>query len=145
MKSVLVLIVCFSICILPCVSFASSCSGSDYDKAEYYAIKAGETVVSKFGGGHNIRVHMESCSYNSYSRNFNVNISIYWDGVVFHSNKYHMNGDVSMDSNGNGAEFKEAYANDQVEELRSFRKWAGGIIGGVIVLGALSNSQNSNN
>ncbi len=136
-KVIFNLLLVLTLTFFPSFSYARSCNGSEYDKAEYFSEKAGKKMVEKYGGGQNIRVNMTSCSYNSYSGKFKTKIEIYWDGSVFSSNNYNIDGELTMTSEGTKAEFSETYANSNVEDIRFW----GYVIGGAIVLGTLSNSE----
>ncbi|KOR29217.1 hypothetical protein TI04_09150 [Achromatium sp. WMS2] len=114
--------------------YASPCDSNNYDKAEYYAEKAGHEIVRKYGGGNDIRVVLSSCSYNSFSDLFKLNIQVYWNGIFFTDTHYNIDGELKMQSDGSNTEFAETYANDSVEDLKTFRV----IVGGIILLGTLS-------
>ena len=115
-------------------AYARSCDREEYDKAEYFAEKAGRKMVDKYGGGSDIRVNMSSCSYNSYSGIFKTKIEVYWSGVMFSSNKYNIDGELKMKSDGRQAEFSETYANSNVEDIRFW----GYVAGGAVILGAIA-------
>jgi hypothetical protein len=112
---------------------ARSCDRDEYDKAEYFAEIAGKKVVDKYGGGRDVRVRMNSCNYNSYSGIYKTKIEIYWNGAIFRSNKYNIDGELQMKSDGSRTEFSETYANDNVKDIR----FMGYVAGGIIVLGAI--------
>jgi len=113
---------------------ARSCHRDEYDKAEYLAERAGRKLVDKYGGGSDIRVKVSSCSYNSYSEIFKTKIEVYWSGLFFSSNKYNIDGELKMNSEGGAAKFSETYANSAVDDIRFW----GYVAGGVVVLGAVA-------
>jgi len=77
---------------------------------------------------------MTSCKYNTFSERFNAEIEIYWNGIVFSDNKYNIDGELKMNSEGGEADFTKTYENKGVKDLKF---WA--ILGGsVLVLGALA-------
>ena len=92
-------------------AYARSCDRDEYDKAEYFAEIAGKKMVKKYGGGRDIRVNMRSCNYNSYSGIYKTKIEVYWNGAIFRSNNYNIDGELQMKSDGSQAEFSETYAN----------------------------------
>ena len=115
---------------------ARSCDKYEYDKAEYFSEKAGRKIVGEFGGG-NIRVEMKSCEYNSYSELFNTTIEIYWDGAVFSSHKYEIDGELQMNSEGGSSKFTKTYANDRLKKLKFWTI----VAGSALILGALASER----
>lgn len=118
------------------ITYARECNGYERDKAEYHAEKAGEEMVSDFGGGRNIRVDLSSCSYNSYSKIFKLNVQIHWDGALWESNHYEIDGILKLDSNGNKLSFAKTYANDNVKDLDFYKNMARG----ALIFAALANN-----
>lgn len=114
--------------------YARSCEKDEYDRVEYFAEIAGKKLVDKYGGGRDVRVSMNSCNYNSYSGIYKTKIEVYWNGAVFRSNNYNIDGELQMKSDGSETEFSETYANESVKDIR----FIGFIAGGIIVLGAIA-------
>lgn len=133
MKILYSLVFCF-VYSLSSLIHAGSCDSDEYDKGEYFAEKAGIKMVDKYGGGRNIRVIMRSCKYNSYSGKFKIKIEIYWDGSMFSDNRYNIDGELKLNSDGDNVEFSETYANDNVKDIRFW----GYVVGGAVVLGAIA-------
>jgi hypothetical protein len=80
-------------------------------------------------------VLINRCNFNSYSKKFKLEIEVHWNGSIFSSNHYEIDGKLIMKSDGSQSSFSETYANGNVDDLRM---WA--FIGGsVIVLGVLAN------
>lgn len=98
-------------------AFAGTCSRYEKDKVEYFAESAAKNIVAEFGGGRDIRVSVESCEFNSYSKKYKANIEVYWNGAVFRSNSYNVDGQLKVKKDGRGAEFSQTYANQAVKDL----------------------------
>lgn len=113
-----------------------TCTSRDYDKAEYFSDKAAKKIISKYGGGDDIRMEMHSCGYNSYSEEFKTDISIYWNGSLIGSNHYNVDGILKFKSDGTLIDFSKTYENQAVKDL--------GFWQGVIVFAALA-AENSGN
>ncbi len=138
MKNLVVGLITSSLLLASSVAVSGDCEGIKRDKAEYLSSKTGEKLVEKFGGGSNIRVRMTSCEYNSYSDIFKTQVQIYWDGSLFSSNHYNIDGEVKMNADGSDVEFSQTYASDSVKSLSFWR----GAIGGAILLGVIVASEN---
>lgn len=113
---------------------ARSCSSEEYDKADYFAEKVGKKIIESYGGGNNERVTLKSCEFNSYSAKFKIRVEVYWSGSMFSSNKYNVDGEITMNEDGSGADFSKTYSSDSVDDLTFTR----GLLGGALVLGALA-------
>jgi len=139
MKNPVVWLVTMSFLLLSSPAMSSSCEDTKRDKAEFLSSKVGEAVVDKFGGGQNIRVQMTSCEFNSYSDTLKTQIEVRWNGTIFSSNNYGIDGEVRMKSDGSGVEFSQSYASDSVKSLGFWQNM--GI--GALVIGtiALSNGE----
>lgn len=113
-----------TIVLLTCCFFSSAyareCSVSERDKAEYFAEKAGNEIISKYGGGQDKRTNVSSCSYNSYSKIFSLDISVYWNGSMIRENHYNVDGVLKLNANGTPVNFSQTYANENVEDLSLF-------------------------
>ena len=109
-------------------AFAGTCSRHEKDKVEYFAENAAKKIVDGFGGGRDIRVSVESCNYNSYSKKYKTQIEIYWNGAAFRNNEYNVDGQLKMKKNGSGAEFAQTFANQAVKDLVFWATLAGGAI-----------------
>ena len=118
---------------------ARKCDNDEWDKAEYFSENAGHQMVEKYGGGRDIRIQMNSCYYNSYSGIFKTTVGIYWNGSLVRSNKYNIDGEFKMKSDGSHVEFAEEYANEAVKDIRFW----GYVAGGVVVLTAIANEKNN--
>jgi len=118
---------------------ARKCDNDEWDKAEYFSERAGEQMVDKYGGGRDIRVNMNSCNYNSYSGIFKTTVGIYWNGSMVRGNKYNIDGEFQMKSDGSKIEFDETYANSAVDDIRFW----GYVAGGVVVLSAIASESNN--
>lgn len=119
---------------LPMHCLASSCSVYQEDKAQHFAELAGEKIISKYGGGQDERVELESCEYNSYSESFKLEIDVHWNGAFNSDNYYNIEGILKLDSDGTNTEFSQTYANQNVEDLEFFGK----LVGATIFIGALA-------
>jgi len=125
--------------VLSCITttvHARSCTNSEYDKAEYLAEKAGKKIVDGYGGGQDIRVRLTDCNYNGYSEKFKLDIEVYWNGSLFRSNDYNVDGELSFNSDGSDSKFSRTYANPNVRDLA----FLGNIAAGAILLGALGDA-----
>ncbi|MEL6579821.1 MAG: hypothetical protein AAFQ14_08715 [Cyanobacteria bacterium J06621_12] len=120
----------------PQAAEARACTVAEADKAEYLAGKAGQKIIDQYGGGLDERVDMSSCSFNTYSGEFKVGIEIHWNGAMFRSNYYNVNGYLQMQSDGSQANFSRTYANANVQDLEV-------VIGVVTVLDNLSEESGS--
>lgn len=114
--------------------YGGQCSSDDYDRAEYFAEKAMSQIIDKFGGGRDERMDINKCRYNTYSKSFKLDVSIYWNGLINVGNKYNIDGTLKFDRNGNSPEFARSYANQNVKDLDFWRY----VVGGIIVLNALA-------
>lgn len=117
---------------------ARSCNSDEYDKADYFSSKAGMKIIDGYGGGKNQRIIMRSCDYNSYSQLFKVKVEVYWNGAVFGGNEYNVDGELSLNSSGGLVNFSKTYSNENLKELA----FAGGVVGGAVLLGILLNESN---
>jgi len=116
-------------------SFGSSCSSYQSDKAQAISERAARKIVDdSYSGGQDITVTMKSCEYNSYSEKFKTELDIYWNGAFMRSNRYNIEGVLTFDSDGSGAEFSRTYASESVKKFQR----NSGIAAGVIVLGAMA-------
>jgi len=120
--------------------YASSCDSYKHDKAESFAEHAGQEMVNQIGGGQNIVVDLEECEYNSYSNQFRLKIDLKFDGAIFSSDHYEVDGILKTNSDGSGASFSQTWANQQFKNLKF---WTNVARAGIIVLNNLS-QQNSN-
>jgi len=140
MKKLLIFIIfLFSI-----VSFlyASPCNSYQRDKAEYLAEQFGEKFVNEIGGGQNIVVSLEKCNYNTYSKQFRLKIDITWDGVIFSSNHYEVDGILKLNDDGSNGSFAKTWSNQQFNNLQFWEKLIGGTIAGIIILNNMSEQNN---
>lgn len=115
---------------------ARSCSDFEKDKAEYFAEKAGRKIAAKYEGSKNLRTNLNSCKYNSYSDKYTLDISVYWDGSIFSSNHYNIDGILKLNSDGSNTDFSQTYANENVKDL-------GFMYGAAFALGALAAASTS--
>lgn len=120
--------------LLPAQSLARSCNTYERDKAEYFAEKAGEKLISGYGGGQDERINIASCEYNSYSEIYKLKIEVYWNGSIFRENNYNVDGVLKLKSDGTDVDFSQTYANQNVKDLSFFKT----IAIGTFALGALS-------
>ncbi len=110
------------------ITYARECNSYERDKAEYYAEKASKELVSKLGGGKNIRVDVNSCSYNLYSKIFKLNIQIRWSGDIFQSNDYRIDGILKLSTDGSEISFVRTYVNKKVKDLEFYKNMGRGVI-----------------
>jgi hypothetical protein len=121
---------------------ARECTQLEKDKAEYFAEQAAKKIVDKVGGGQDIRAEVTSCEFNSYSRKFKIGVNIYWNGILFRSNHYELDGILTVNDDGSNPQFSRTWANQQFKDMESLKRWAAIGIGGIILLEALSESGN---
>lgn len=114
------------------------CNQTEWDKAEYYAGKASGKIVDSLGGGQDVNTQISTCRYNSFSKKYKVDMSIYWSGLILKNNKYNIDGKLVMNADGADSNFSETYANKKVKDLRFWDTLAKG----AYYLGTLE-SQNS--
>ncbi|MDD2869407.1 hypothetical protein [Neomegalonema sp.] len=98
---------------------AGPCSSYQYDKAESFAESSGKEIIRKYGGGKNNRIVMRGCDYNSYTDRFRIDMEVYWDGSFF-GDKYNVDGELRVDSDGRNGEFSMTYQNSAAEDLSFF-------------------------
>lgn len=127
-----ILYILLAITIMQTTLWARSCSSNDYDKAEYFSEQAAKEIVDKYGGGQDIRSELRSCKYNSYSKEFKTTINIYWNGSIFSSNNYNVDGVLKFRSDGTLISFAKSYENSAVKDLNF-------LIGSVVVFATLAN------
>lgn len=121
---------------MPKQAHAGTCTASEQDKAEYLAEKAGREIIEEYGGGQDERVKLTSCSFNSYTQTFKLNIEVYWSGLIFSFNKYNVDGYLELDYDGSDARFSRTYANENVKNLEL-------LVGTVILLDILTDESGS--
>lgn len=129
----------FIFILIPDLANARICTSDERDRAEHFSEVASKKIISKYDGGKNERIHINSCEYNTYSKKFKVNADIYWDGNWDSSNKYHVNGEFLFGYDGEDTSFKLLHENEQAKEWSDFKFLAGA----VIEIGKLTSS-NSN-
>lgn len=122
--------------VMPKQAQGRACTINEQDKAEYYAEQAGMEIIEKYGGGQDERIEMISCSFNTYSQEFKLDIEVYWNGLMFRVNKYNIDGLLKLDYDGSNASFSRTYANQNVQDLEV-------IIGTVIVLDTIGQASSS--
>ena len=125
-----------------CSVTARECTQLEKDKAEYFAEQVAKKIVDKVGGGQDIRAEVTSCEFNSYSRKFKIGVNIYWNGIIFRSNHYELDGILTVNDDGSAPQFSRTWANQQFKDMESLKRWAAIGIGGIILLDALSESGN---
>lgn len=126
------------LCGLLSTAYAAPCDNYQRDKATHFAeIKGREIVNNKYHGGKNIITHVKSCEYNSYSKEYKINVEIYWNGVISGDN-YNSDGIMTMDDSGN-ISYNETYRNENLKDY-AFNM---GLAGGLLVLGALAATSSS--
>jgi len=116
-------------------TLARECNSYERDKAEAFAEQAAKELVDKFGGGQDIRVEVTSCNYNTYSKKFKIGVNIYWNGAIFRSHHYELDGILTVNEDGTQAEFARTWANQRLKDLETLKKW---VVGGIIVIGVLN-------
>ncbi len=131
-----IIFILLSLTILQSSLWGRSCSSNEYDKAEYFSEKATKKIVSKYGGGQDIRSELRSCSYNSYSQEFKTKINIDWNGRLISSNHYNVDGILKFKSDGTLIDFSKTYENEAVKDLN--------FLMGVIVFTALVSESSGN-
>lgn len=117
-------------------AYGATCSSSQHDKAVHYADIQGNEVVNKYDGGRNIRTYVSNCDYNSYSNKYNVDIDIYWDGVMS-GKSYNSSGKMVMNPDGSRREYQETYRNQNLKDYGMFK--------GMAMLALVAGLSNSNN
>ena len=127
------------------VSFlsASPCDNYQKDKAADFAEHFGENFVKGTGGGQDIRVNIEQCDYNTYSTQFRLKIDIKWDGYLFSSHHYEVDGILKLNDDGSSGSFAKTWVNQRFDDWQFYRKLVGGTIVGIIILNKMS-EQNDN-
>ncbi len=104
------------------LSYGGECSTRERDKAEYFAEKAGEKIISKYSGGQDKRTKVTSCEYNSYSEVFKLNIEVYWNGLFNRDNNYNVDGVLKLKKDGTPINFSQTYANQNAKDWGFFIK-----------------------
>lgn len=133
-QSFLLLVSCFALN----SAYAATCSSYQQDKATHYANIQGNEVVNKYDGGRNIRTYVSNCDYNNYSNKYNVDIDVYWDGVMS-GKSYNSSGKMIMNSDGSRREYQETYRNQNLKDYAVFK----GMAMLALVAGAASSSSQS--
>jgi len=123
--------------------YAHQCTEYELDKAEYFANRAAEQIVSnRFDGGQGIYAKVNSCDYNSYSHQYTLRVEIHWNGEIFASNHYECDGVLRVNDDGLNPSFTIEWMNSKLQSYVSDRNLFRFVVGSVIVLGALSQQQN---
>ncbi|WP_066802817.1 hypothetical protein [Moraxella oblonga] len=104
-------------------AYAATCSSYQQDKATHYANIQGNEVVNKYDGGRNIRTYVSNCDYNNYSNKYNVDIDVYWDGVMS-GKSYNSSGKMIMNPDGGRREYQETYRNQNLKDYALFKGMA---------------------
>lgn len=111
------------------------CTQNQYDRIQYLSDKfSDEHVNSKYNGGREIISEISSCTYNSYSKKYNADLSITWKGQIFKSNVYNLSGKLEINDDGE-YEFSRTYANKTLEEFETTRM----MIAIPVAIGVLAN------
>lgn len=106
--------------------------------ARNYADRAGRQIMSSAGGGQDFRSVVKAWSYDSIASEFEIKMEVYFNGSIFRSNNYNVDGVLTVKRDGSNPKFSRTYANSNFRELESTMNWIGGIAAGVIVLNELS-------
>lgn len=101
-----------------------------------YAEEGVEWIVKKsYGGGSAIDYDVDSWDYNDYKDEFKIKVSINWSGKNF-GGYYACNGLFRVTDEK--ITWEPSWHNEKLDDYLSFRNAMGVAIGGVVVLGALS-------
>ncbi|WP_020558267.1 hypothetical protein [Thiofilum flexile] len=91
------------------------CKQDDYDKVQSLAyFFAQQYIDQNYDGGQDIISNINSCNYNSYSREYQADLNITWNGMILRSNHYEINGRLNINTNGR-YEFSRSYANQKLK------------------------------
>ncbi len=121
---------------------ASSCSDYEYDQAEALAEQFGNYFVANdMGGGDNIVVTLDTCEYNTYSKKYKLKIEINWDGAIFSSDHYEVDGILQIKPDATDIYFAKTWVNQEVKNLNFWKDLAAG----VIILNNLAQQQDNQN
>jgi hypothetical protein len=106
--------------------------------ARRYANEAGSQVMDGVGGGQDLVVTVTSWEFDNSAGEFIINMAIAFNGAIFRSNSYSVDGILTLKEDGRSPRFSRTYANDKFRKLESRLKWAAGAAAAVIVLNEMS-------
>ncbi|MDR2643336.1 MAG: hypothetical protein LBC74_11150 [Planctomycetaceae bacterium] len=85
--------------------------------ARGYARQAGEQVMAAIGGGRDLRTKVQSWRYDKFSKEFEIDLAIYFNGAFNRNNNYVVEGSLTVGVNGNNPKFARSYVNDKFKDL----------------------------
>ena len=96
--------------------------------AKKYGENVGRQVMDKMGGGQDLNVRIKNWNYDNYANRLEVKIEIFWNGSLWRSNNYNIDGILKVDKSGHNPSFIRTYANQNVKDIDEMYMWAGAIV-----------------
>lgn len=96
--------------------------------AKRYGKDVGRQVMKKMGGGQDLNVNVKKWNFDSYSNKYEIKIEIFWNGSLWRSNNYNIDGIVKVDRSGRNPSFTRTYANQNVKDMDEMYMWAGAMV-----------------
>jgi TPR repeat protein len=85
--------------------------------ARNFARQTGEQVMAAIGGGRDLRVKVNSWQFDKFTKQFDIELDIYFNGKLNRENNYHLSGVLTIDDKGKSPKFARSYANDKFKSL----------------------------
>jgi hypothetical protein len=106
---------------------------------ERYAHNAAEQIMNSVGGGQDLRVNIISWKYNSALKQYKINCEIYFNGAIFRSHHYEVDGILTVNEDGSNAKFSRTWVNQRFAELENNLKILAGFGAVIYILNNLNN------
>jgi len=115
-----------------------------HDYADRYTA---ELIVREvYDGGSNVIIDINSYEYNSYSKEYKINIALKWCGRVFTRKcGYSADGIIRVGENGDNLRWESTWHSSDLREYLADVRFLKAAIGTVVVLGAISQAGSGGN
>lgn len=109
-----------------------------YAEVKSFARSAGRQIMSKVGDGRDFRVKVTGWEYNPADGKYEISMETYFNGLIYRSNNYEVDGVLIVNENGRSPKFTRSWANAKFKKLESRIRFWGGVAAGTYVLSELS-------